>query len=296
MFAMNTARSTYQVHAGLRGAVVAAADYDDALAGHPLTRRLNRIERVVAAYRGQIEKRLNNGVHVVFETADAALLGACEMQLRCAVLPQFSGNRLALRIGIHQGIVRQRSKDNADNALEIASQLAMLDDGIVVSDVVASALNPCLRKLTRPVESLPAEIVAHQVDWRAEMPLAAFSSESLWPASKGSGSSSPYLLLHYGLKSIELTPEDPVATLGRDPLSDLVLLDNHVSRNHCRIERRSDGIVLTDSSTNGTCITPDDGPEFMVKKSSAVLKGKGLLFMGRPCNGERRGGIRYEAY
>ncbi len=261
-----------------------------------MERRLNRMERVVAAYRGKIDERLSNGLQVAFETADAALLGACEMQHRCAVLPQVSGNRLALRIGIHQGMVRQRSKDNADDTLQIATQLAVADDGIVASGVVVTALNPNLRKLTHPMDGLPAAIAAHKVNWRTEIPSSGFGGESLWPASKPPNASGPYLLLHYGLKSVDLTEDDPVATIGRDPLSDLVLLDDHVSRNHCRIERRDDGVVLIDSSTNGTSVTPDNGPEFLVRNGSAMLKGKGLLFIGRPCNGERRGGIRYEAY
>jgi hypothetical protein len=57
-----------------------------------------------------------------------------------------------------------------------------------------------------------------------------------------------------------------------------------------------DGIVLTDASVNGTSVLPDEGSEKLIKDDSTVLKGKGLLFFGRPFNGERRGGIRYEAY
>ena len=74
-----------------------------------MERRLNRLERVAAAYRGRIDLRFGNGLLTTFDTADAAVLGAREMQHRCAVLPQASRPRLALRIGIHQGLIRQRS-------------------------------------------------------------------------------------------------------------------------------------------------------------------------------------------
>lgn len=293
---MNTPRSKYQVHAELRATGVVSPDFDEALAGHPLERRLNRIERVAATYLGQIDKRLSNGLQMAFETADAALLGACEMQHRCSVLPQVAGKRLALRIGIHQGLLRQRSVDGADNAREIASQLAVADDAILVSDIVIAALSPELRQITRPFDPLPAGIAAQQVDWRSEIPSASYGGESVWPPSKAPHPVGPYLRLHYEQKTLELTQAMPLATIGREPLSHLVLEGDNVSRNHCRIERRADCIVLTDLSTNGTCVVPDEGAEILVKKGSVVLKGKGMLFFGRPCNGERRGGVRFEGY
>ncbi len=39
----------------------------------------------------------------------------------------------------------------------------------------------------------------------------------------------------------------------------------------------------------------DGASELLVKNANAILKGKGLLFFGRPFNGERRGGVRYES-
>ena len=293
---MNNSRRKFQVYAELIGLSGASADFDDIKAGRPIERRLNRMERVVIAYRGKIDKRLSNCLQVSFETADAALLGACEMQNRCAELPQVSKHRLTLRIGIHRSLVRQRSKDGTYNAWDIAQQLAVVDDSIVVSEIVVTDLSAQLRKTTRPLDDSPVAISTFQVDWQSEITSSAFGGESAWPASIEFHPAGPYLLLHHGLKTIELTRDNPVASIGRDPSNDLVFVSNHVSRNHCQIERRADRIVLTDSSFNGTCIVPDDNAETFLKNDSAILKGKGLLFFGRPFNGERRGGVRYEAY
>jgi hypothetical protein len=271
-------------------------DFDDVKAGRPIERRLNRMERVVAAYRGQIDERAGNGLHIIFETADAALLGACEMQHRCAVLPQFSANRLALRIGIHHEVAQERSKDSVEDATKVAARLAAVDDEIIVSGVVVDALNSELRQFVRPTDSPLDGTAAYSADWRREIPSGAYGGEALWPTSKTARPIGPYLLLHLGLKTLELTRENPTATIGREPINDLVIVDDHVSRNHCRIERTVDGFALIDASTNGTCITPDDGEDTLVKKDSLILRGKGLLFFGRLCNGERRGGVRYEAY
>ena len=293
---MNKTRSKYLVHAVILRTGLASAEFDDAKAGHPLERRLNRLERIAATYRGRIDERTQNALVMTFNTADAALLGACEMQHRCAVLPQVAKQRLALRIGIHQGLIRQRSRDGDDNTREVAVRLAVSDDGIVASELVVKSLNPDLRKLTRPFEDTPVEIAAYKVDWRREIPSAAFGGESFWPANMTSHPVEPYLLLHHGLKTIEATQENPLVTVGRDPACDLVIVDVFISRNHCMIERQSKYIVLTDTSTNGTSVLPDTGEEFLVKNSFVVLKGKGLLFFGRPFKGERRGAVRFEVY
>lgn len=293
---MNKKRSKYEVHAEIVVTGNASAEFDDVKAGRPIERRLNRIERVVAAYGGEIDTRLNSSLQIAFETADAAILGTREMQQRCAVLPQISGTRLALRIGVHEAIVQQRSEDGADDARLIAAQLAVADDGIVASEGVVASLNAELRKLAHPLGDLPAPMAAKKIDWRCEISSAAYGGEALGRASGGSRPTGSYLVLHLGLKTLELTQDNPEAAVGRDPLNDLVLVDDYVSRNHCRIERRFDCIVLTDSSTNGTCVTPDNGVELLVKNDSVVLRGKGLLFFGRLCNGERRGGVSYEAY
>jgi hypothetical protein len=293
---MSATRSKYLVHAELVDIGVVPADFDDAMAGHPLERRLNRIERVVATYLGQIDRRLSRGLQMFFGTADAALLAACEIQHRCAVLPQVSARRLALRIGIHHGVVRERSKDGVDNSWEIASQLSVDNDGIVVSETVVLALSPELRKLAVPLGDLPAGSLAYKVDWRCGIPSSASGSESVWPSSKPSRPVGAYLVLNYDQIQLELSKDNPLLTVGRDPLSDLVVAGDRMSRHHCRIEKNSDQIVLVDTSTNGTCVVREGGVELLIKKDSVVLKGKGLLFFGRLCNGERRGGVRYEVH
>lgn len=293
---MNDVRRRFHVYARLSVIGNAADEFDDVKAGRPVERRLNRMERVVIAFRGQIDQRFPNGLDISFDSADAALLSACEMQHRCSELPQVSKHRLALHIGIHRGLVRQRSKDNADNAGEIAAKLAIVEDGVVVSDLVVADVNTQINKIVSRLDNPPEGVKAFLVDWQSEISASAFGGESVWPTSIASHPAGPYLRLHHGLKTLELTKENPVVTIGRDPKSDLVFVNSHVSRNHCQIERHNDGIVLIDASVNGTCVKPDDGPELLVKNDSAALTGKGLLLFGRPFNGERRGSVRYEAY
>lgn len=295
MIAMNAPRTKYEVHAALTGTGLLSKPVDESLAGHPLERRINRIERVASAYRGRIDRRMENGRVFFFDAADAAVLAACEMQHRCAALPQVSAQRLSLRIGIHQITVRERSHDNYSPNDETAEHLAAIDDTVVVSERIFTALNLDLRTIARPVSNVSSATVAYQIDWRREIPSSAYGGESFWPTHYSATPISPYLRLSYGMKSLELTAENPVVTVGRDPSCDLVLTGVHVSRNHCRIERKIDRIVLIDRSTNGTCIASDEGKARLVKNEAVALYGNGLIFFGRPFNGERRGGARFES-
>ena len=292
---MNTPRSTYRVHAEIDRSGSATPLFDDAHAGYPLARRLNRIERVAAAYRGRIDQAFDNGRLMSFESADAALLGACEMQQRCSGLPQASGHRLALRIGIALGSLRQRAQDDDDGAAESAAKLAAsddaADDAIVAGGAVVAELNDDLRELASALADSPLA-PAYQIDWRGEIPPTAYGGEARGPIN--ANAIAPYVILHQGLKTLEVTQDNPLITVGRAPSNDLIVSDIFVSRKHCRIERQEDCIVLTDWSTNGTCVMSDQGEQRLIKNGSIYLKGQGLLFFGRLCNGERRGGVRFE--
>lgn len=44
-----------------------------------------------------------------------------------------------------------------------------------------------------------------------------------------------------------------------------------------------------------TTVLRDGASELLIKNANTILRGKGLLFFGRPFNNERRGGVRYES-
>lgn len=256
-------------------------EFDDAQAGHPIERRLNRIERVAAASHGQIDLRFSDGMLILFDSANEAVLSACEMQHRCAVLPQVSRQKLTLRIGIHQGVLRQRSAETSDNVRGIAEQLARDDDSILVSLEAGRSLSKELQSLIQTRGDAIAGVSVLSIDWRREIP-------SITPDI------GPSLQLRFGTQALDVSQDNPTVTIGRDPTSDLVLDDIHVSRNHCRIERTEQRIQLVDTSTNGTLVIGEDKRENLVKQDAFVLDGRGMIFFGRPFKGERRGGISFE--
>ena len=296
MITLNTTSKKYQMHAELVETGFGHHPPEVAALQQRMERSLNRMERTASVYLGQIHVRLVNGLQIAFETAEAAVLGACEMQHRCAALQQVSGSRVFLNIGIHEGIELRRSKEDAGSAMEIAALLAEVSDGIVASGVVIAALKPELRTLAQPYQGLYPEIAAHTIDWRREIPSATYGGASVSSNGMGAAMTGTYLVLRHNLKILELTHDKPALAIGRDPRNDLVLAGSHVSRNHCRIERQAEHIVLTDTSSNGTFVTPESGKEQRVVGASIILNGKGIVFFGRESRGERRGGARYEVF
>jgi pSer/pThr/pTyr-binding forkhead associated (FHA) protein len=53
-----------------------------------------------------------------------------------------------------------------------------------------------------------------------------------------------------------LALDRPVITIGRDPASDIVIMDDLASRQHAQIRQEADGVVIYDlGSTNGTMVS-----------------------------------------
>lgn len=293
---MNAPSKRYFLHAELRAAGAGHLDADNETLAKLLDRGLNRIERTASVYHGKTFNRWSTGLQVVLETAEAAVLGACEMQHRFSALPQMSGHRLTLNIGIHQGTQLRRSHDGADSTIEISVLLAEENDGIVISGVVAAALHANLGQLARPLGDLSSPFAPHSIDWRRELPAGNFTGSTIWPASETLTQPGLYLVLRHKLDMLRLSQASPVLTIGRESRNDLVLTGRHVSRHHCRFEKQSQGVVLIDSSSNGTFVVPDQGEPQKVLQSDFLLSGKGMVFCGIKYDGERRGGVVYEVF
>lgn len=86
----------------------------------------------------------------------------------------------------------------------------------------------------------------------------------------------------------------PGLQMGRDDNNDIVVASLFASRLHARVEARDGQFVLTDLSSNGTFVLPDDpsgaeteaqsdapSTETRLRQEELVLTGRGWLGMGR---------------
>lgn len=255
----------------------------DAEALRAVERCLNRMERAVAAHKGRVIKNIGDETMAVFDAVEGATLAAVEMQQRIDDLPPVSGVKLAIRVGIHSGPVLEENNDVFGDTVNTAARVVALAKAgqILVSGEVATGLSPAQGALAREIDTLAVKgrregVRVFEMIWQGGADLT-MKSASLAPVAPAAGAR---LRLRHGGAEVILGPERPTALLGRDAHCDIVIRDGRASRNHGRIERRRDKYVLVDQSTNGTYVTPQGEPEFVLKREEAILRGRGRIAFG----------------
>jgi adenylate cyclase len=144
-----------------------ALSVGDELAVELLREVSEAIEPPILTRRGQVVKRLGDGLMAVFRDAPGACGAAFDARERVAGVT-VAGHRPSLRTGIHLGRPRKVGRDYLGIDVNVAARLAEAaePDEILVSDRALSALD--LRVVgSRPrqfrARGAPADMVAHVV-------------------------------------------------------------------------------------------------------------------------------------
>lgn len=275
----------YLVHAAVIKVSAQANAPDEALLGKLIRRRLSRLERVLAAHGGSLVRQMPQGLLAAFYTAETAVLVACEMQRRCAVIPQILETQIGLKIGIHPATTR---RDQGDGETAAARLATLLGEGtIVAAGTVVEALPEMLREKTSVLVRENIGVAAHLVDWGAipMRPAPAPAARLRAPAATQVAAKLPSasLILRQGERSYRFDREKSVITIGRSPENDVVIRTPNASRQHCQIIYKLDNHVLVDLSTNGTFVKSGDAPEKAIRKNMVILIGSGQIGFGHSC-------------
>lgn len=279
--------NTYLVHAAVIKVSAQANTPDEALLGKLVRRRLSRLERVLAAHGGSLVRQMPQGLLAAFDTAETAVLVACEMQRRCAVIPQILETQIGLKIGIHPATSRRDQGDGETAAARLATLLG--EGSIVAAGTVVEALPEILREKTSVLVRENIGVAAHLVDWGSipmrPAPAPAPAARLRTPAGPPLAAKSPgaSLILRQGDRSYCFDREKSVITIGRSPENDVVIRTPNASRQHCRIIYKRDNHVLVDLSMNGTFVKSGDAPEKAIRKSMVTLTGRGQIGFGHSC-------------
>ncbi|WP_247215561.1 protein kinase [Synechococcus sp. C9] len=103
-----------------------------------------------------------------------------------------------------------------------------------------------------------------------------------------------YLHLHGNTQELWLGTMRPVAFLGRNPASDLVVDNGYASRNHARIEYRHQHFYLRDDSRNGTFVRLGDTQQVVHLRGEEMPLGEsGEISLGCQFDLEPRGVIQF---
>ncbi|MBL8429431.1 MAG: FHA domain-containing protein [Dechloromonas sp.] len=269
--------SIFLVHAAVVKVSGQANALDADLLGKLFRRRLSRLERVLASHGGRVVRNFPQGLLAAFDTAEVAVLVACEMQRRCAVIPQIMDTQIGLKIGIHPVAPGHKQATEETTAAWLTTLRG--EGTIVASEAVVEALPATLHEKTSPLDSNDKGISIHLIDWNAipMRPLPVQEPQKPTPPRSAS------LILRQGRRVFRFGADKTVVTIGRALDSDVVIQSAKASRQHCRIVYRLDNHVLVDMSMNGTYVQSGNAPEKAIRKNMMTLSGSGRIAFGHSC-------------
>ena len=264
----------------------------DLEAAHAADRCLKRISRCVEAFNGRTLQIVGDELLAVFDSAEEGCLAAIEMQTRIADLPPVSGLQLAIRIGLHVGMVIESGDNLTGMAVISAARITGMAnrDQILISGTLlnelsktlaaTASLQPGLGQLTEG----EASFQLHALPWQ----------KTLTPVDHGRTKLIQQLHLSYHNKTFMLDKHSPPFTLGRDLDSHLLIKDRKGSRKHARIEYRAGGFVYIDCSTNGSFIKLKGQAESLLRNDSIPLDRDGQICFGTSRNDPDSDGFTFE--
>jgi adenylate cyclase len=89
------------------------------------------------------------------------------------------------------------------------------------------------------------------------------------------------LNLRWRDNTMTLVPESSSVSIGRGDQSDIQIKSELASRNHASLGFQKTNFILTDQSTNGTFVEIDDDEEVYLHHEQIVLRGTGVISLGR---------------
>ncbi len=143
-----------------------ALEAGDAAAIRLLREVTEAIEPPIAEHRGEVVKRLGDGLMAAFWDAPSAVEAACAASERCASV-EVDGHRPRLRTGIHLGRPRKIGGDYLGVDVNIAARLceAGRPGELLISDRVLAELGPALaataRKRRFSAKGAPKDLTAY---------------------------------------------------------------------------------------------------------------------------------------
>ena len=248
-----------------------------------IDRSMKRVMRAIEGFGGlQLKTSSSDEVMATFDTVDASLQAAVEMQQRVVALPPVSGVKIAIRIGISCGQVDGESQAISSEAVKEAAMLTgQAKPGQIlaskkITELVSTALMPRVSdyKLPQTTESETQEIVLEISS------IGIVSRPDVSEASNPESSDIPrkgcLRLLYYG-ETVLLNDSKTNIRMGRASRCDIIIRDRRASRHHATIERQGDLIVLIDRSANGTYVAIDGVVEQFVRHEECILHGRGMI-------------------
>lgn len=271
----------------------------DALeAGRAIDRCITRMTRSLEAHQGKLLQAVGDELLAIFPSPDSACHAAIEIHQRIADLPPVSGQRLRIRVALHEGDGTHQPSEASVGTLLRLGGLAKADQILCSAPVVAAlSLSPTMPVRARTdldgLHEAEAEIPVFEIPWL--MPHETPASLRGIPDSDHVPLNHRMRLRYLG-KVYPIDDRSPVISIGRDPSCALLVQNRKVSRFHARLERRPEGYYLVDTSTNGSFLSMQGRQEIMIHKQEILLEGHGILCFGSSASDPAADKVRFDYF
>lgn len=274
---------------------------DDQEAERAIERCIKRMQRSLEAAEGELLQHSGDELLARFASVDAAVHAAVDMQQRIIDLPPVSGHKLAVRIALHDD--SSKIGESAPDPVKRASLMRIAGfakgEQILCSAAIAAILADSTTVIPTQNRAELGELLEgsekftlFQLLWSAHSLLPRPSLQT--PVANADRGKTAGLRVRYHGKEFLIDEKSSVLSMGRDPASNLLVEDRKVSRHHARIERRTDGFYLIDSSTNGSFLSMQTHAEILVRRYEVRLAGKGVICFGSSANDPTAERIAFE--
>ena len=232
-----------------------------------------------------------NGLIGLFPTADSAFEVACSLQQACT--EQGRGAALA-----NVRILLDRQVDDPDAD---ATLFGMADTGkqakqlmqqvppgqIYATKVITGRLTEISRARFRLYEQDAVGSDAGGELYQVICNEETITRIAISTLNQERINSTRSLCLRWRDNTMTLVPESPSLTMGRSERADIQIDSELASRIHARLCFQETNFILVDQSTNGTFVQIDDDEEVHLQHEQIVLRGSGVISLGRRIRGGR---------
>jgi class 3 adenylate cyclase len=258
---------------------------------------LNDLSDVAHKHQGGFLRTYGDELMCAFQTADSAVEAAAGMHRVANARPAVKSRdfeSIGLYIRIDTGTVIPVGNTLFGDAVNFAGKMKSLAKPFqtLLSENTLNHLCREHRHLTRFVGKLTIKGKAgtHDIfEFIHELEEATLVIEQPGNALDG-----PVMLeVQCGASRMVVDQANPILTIGRLPVNDLVLKFPGISRMHASIEQRKGKFVLVDVSSNGTYIHIKGQQVIHIKHDEIQLEGQGIICPGRMATPLSPGAIHF---
>jgi len=261
---------------------------------------LSFMHQATQDHMGDVINTIRDKMNCIFWDAVSAVSAAKKMNeaIDNYIMEETDGQLpLNLHIGIHAGPVQVEGDKLFGDTVNIVTKVTQTAKPreILITEVVFNDLEDSLKASAQQSSAISVKgsatpLTLYEFVWDDLDTTVAIDRDKLNQLRQDQN---VCLELKTQDLTYEITHTNPRIYLGRQSQNDIVVAEKSVSRFHAFIELRDGKFVLSDNSSNGTFIYPNDARPYQVKQQEAYLEESGALCLGADSGADAFQAVQY---